>query len=160
MKTLLLFLAFTSTFSFAQTNVIAAKSHASPDIVDENDQDNFGNPVEMRTLESVKYINEACILETYNSIWSENQQEYDTICNHPFLTPGQTDIDRLKAMYPSNTKFIGFEELEKNQKTEKREVKKDKRRQKKSSLNVLLFLLGGGLLMSYLFLPNLRSARS
>lgn len=160
MKTLLLFLAFTSTFSFAQTNVIAAKSHASPDFINQNDPDNFGEYIPPRKIESVRYINNDCIVETYAPFWVEGEKELDTICEHPFLTPGQMDIKRLKAMYPEETEFIGFDELENDQKLKERELKKDERKQKKSSLGILLFFLGGGLIMSYLFLPNLRSARS
>ncbi len=160
MKTLLILLGFISTFSFAQTNVIAAKSHASSTLIDNNDPDNFGEYIPPRKVQSVKYLSNDCIIETYKSFFGPDKYEYDTICSHPFLSPGQTDIKRLKEMYPDKTEFIGFDELEKNEKKSKRELKKENRKQQKSSISLFILLLGGGLLFGYLFLPSFRSSRS
>ena len=162
MKALLILLSFVSYLSFGQTNVIAAKSHAAKPLTDNHDIDNFGEYIPPRKIQSVKYLQNDCIVETYHSFFSleGDEKEYDTICNHPFLGPGQMDIERLKAMYPSETEFVGFDELEQNQKKNKRELKKENRKQRKSSISLFILLLGGGLLFGYLFLPNFRSSRS
>lgn len=159
MKTFILFAALFSGTAFAQTNVIAAKSHASTHTINLNDQDNFGLPIERRVVETVKYLNGTCIVEIYTSNWSEEEKEYDTICDHPFLTPGQTDIKRIKAMYPNKTEFVGFESLEKNQKKELKRIKKENRKKKKSS-SLIIFLIGGTLFLTYLFIPKMNPSKS
>ncbi|NVK65550.1 MAG: hypothetical protein HWE22_13240 [Flavobacteriales bacterium] len=156
MKTLLILLGFISTFSFAQTNVIAAKSHASSEVIDPNDRDNFGNPdvsLPIRFLHSVQYLESDCIVEKSEVVGREGFV-YDTICEHPFLTPGQIDVKRLKAMYPDNTEFIGFEALNKDEGNLFRRMRENRRSSKSSAL--WLLIIGGGLFLTYLFIPRLK----
>ena len=161
MKPFLFLALFISGTAFAQTNIIAAKSHASAQMIDNQDLDNFGNPMEQRTIESVKYLNDDCILETYTSFWTEQGKEYDTICDHPFLLPGQTDINRIKAMYPDGTKFSGFDTFEIEGKKSKRMLRKEKKENRtKESSAILLFIIGGGLFLIYLFIPKMNLSKS
>jgi hypothetical protein len=152
MKTLLIFAILASTSIYAQTNIIAAKSHASNQVIDPNDADNFGNPMPTRSIERVEYLKDDCIVETYRLHFSEQDTEYDTICQHPFLQTGKIDVERIKAMYPEGTKFSGFEKLNEDQGNTTIKSKKNKRSKKSNAL--LLALVGGGLFMLYLFIPN------
>jgi hypothetical protein len=154
MKLILIFTLLISSSIVAQTNVIAAKSHASNCNISQQ-PDNFGEFIPPRTIESVQYLKGDCIVEIYASEWAEQGKEYDTICNHPFLQANQIDVKRLKEMYPKNTEFLGFESLEKEKNALKPEKKKKKNRSEKSSLMVI-FLIGGGLLLTFLFVPKAR----
>lgn len=159
MKIFLFLSLFISGTAFSQTNVIAAKSHASAQVVDNNDLDNFGDPMEQRTIETVKYLNNDCIVEIYTSYWNEQGKEYDTICDHPFLQPGQTDIERIKSMYPSKTEFIGFQAVKRLSKKAQRKLKREDKKREKSS-GLIIFLIGGTLLFVYLFIPKMNPSKS
>lgn len=156
MKTLLLFILFAAGNSFAQTNVIAMKSHSSSMVKDQHETDNFGDPMPLRTIQTVKYLNDDCLVEIYKSLWSVQEQEFDTICGHPFLSSGQTDIERIKEMYPEKTEFIGFDQLEKDAKAEKKGLRKEKRKKNKSSIFFYFLISGGTLFFLYLFVPSKR----
>lgn len=158
MKTLLIFALFASSAIHAQTNVIAAKSHASNQLMDPNDADNFGEPVPVRQIEKVEYLKDDCIVEKYRVEWSNQDTEYDTICDHPFLQKGKIDVDRIKAMYPEGTKFSDFEKLNNDQGNTTVKSKKNKRSKKSNAFWILV--VGGGLFLGYLFLPKRRIATS
>lgn len=152
MKTLLFITIFISGTAFAQTNIISAKSHSSSLTSEFNEPDNFGEYIMPRVIKSVTYLKEDCILETYSSYWNENDLEYDTICDHPFLQPNSFDMERIKRMYPEETKFKGFEEIEKANKKTSKKIKKEK---KENYSGLIFFLIGGGLFMIYLFVPKM-----
>ena len=168
MKTILFTLFVISGFAFGQTNIIAAKSHSSNQIIDKNDTDNFGEPGPMRFIQTVKYLKDDCIVEKYKVEWDDHDTEYDTICDHPFLKENTVDIERIKAMYPIETKFIGFDKVGKNtkkaeqeietpqqvEKKSKRQIRKEKRSKKSSGL--IFFLIGTGLFLIYLFVPKMK----
>ncbi len=156
MKTLLIFAILASTSIYAQTNIIAAKSHASNQLMGPNDADNFGDPVPMRYIEKVEYLKDDCIVETYRLHFSEQDTEYDTICDHPFLQKGKIDVERIKAMYPEGTKFSGFEKLNEVEGNSTIKTKKDKK--SKKSISLWILMAGGGLFLGYLFLPKRRIA--
>lgn len=153
MKALLFFAIFTTTSLYGQTNIIAAKSHASSQVIDHHDTDNFGDPGPMRFIEKVEYLKADCIVEKYRVEWSNHDTEYDTICDHPFLKEGQIDVDRIKAMYPDGTKFIGFEKLNQDQGNATIKVKKDKHSKKSSAFWILI--ISGGFFLLYLFIPKM-----
>lgn len=158
MKTLLIFAILTTSSIYAQTNIIAAKSHASSDVIDPLDTDNFGDPAPMRFIQQVEYLSGACIIETYNVQWGNSETEIDTVCDHPFLQENATDVERIKAMYPEGTNFVGFEKLNTDQGNGTLKVRKDKRSKKSNAWWILL--AGGGLFMGYLFIPKQRIATS
>lgn len=175
MKTFLFLAVFISGTTLAQTNVIAAKSHASSKVIDKNDTDNFGEPGPMRFIQTVTYLKDDCIVEKYRVEWDNHDTEYDTVCDHPFLQENAIDIDRIKAMYPPKTKFIDFNKVGKKdqnikQDTErigqegeniqksKRELRKERRSKKSGGL--LIFFIGGGLFFIYLFVPKMRANNS
>jgi len=154
MKTLLFFTLLIASSSFAQTNIIAAKSHASSSVVDQNDQDNFGNPevvLPLQYLHSVEYIEPDCIVEK-SKIITEEEFIYDTICDHPFLRQGSVDIERLKAMYKEGTEFINFEALNKDEGNFIRRMREKRHSSKSSALWILI--IAGGSFLAYLFIPR------
>ena len=158
MKTLLFLAVFISGPAFAQTNVIAAKSHATKSSINLFETDNFGEYIMPRQIQTVTYLKEDCIVETYASYWNSNDLEYDTICDHPFLQPNSLDLERMKAMYPVETKFEGFNEIEKANKKAKKRLKKEKNPEKSNGL--IIFLFGGSLFSIYLFIPKMRPINS
>jgi hypothetical protein len=161
MKTLLFLFVFISGAALSQTNIIAAKSHSSSKIIDKNDLDNFGNPesfVCRRVVKKVIYLQDGCIVESYQMIDPTLENPMDTICNHPFLQTGQVDIKLLKAMYPDNTEFIGFEKIKTLKKKDLGKLKKEKKQEKSSGL--IIFLIGGTLFLIYLFIPKLKITTS
>lgn len=154
MKTLLFLFVIISGTAFAQTNVIAAKSHSSDKVIDKNDHDNFGGPnicLPVRNVQSVEYLKLDCIVETSTMITVEGLI-YDTICDHPFLQEGSIHVDRIKAMYPENTKFINFEVLNNDEGRLKHKVRSEKHSSKSSAF--WLIIIGGGLFFAYLFIPK------
>ncbi|MDG1332166.1 MAG: hypothetical protein P8P74_07540 [Crocinitomicaceae bacterium] len=103
MKSLLFLFAFISGISFAQTNIIAAKSHSGDPSQSLQEKDNFDLPNETRIVKSVKYLKDDCIVEKCEVTMWETQIVHDTICDHPFLQKGQIDVNRIKSMYPEGT---------------------------------------------------------
>lgn len=160
MKALLFFTVFISGISFAQTNVIAAKSHSNFDFSFTNEPDNFGEYILPREIKEVAYVKDDCIVEKYTSQWNENDVEYDTICNHPFLQQGSFDIDRIKAMYPEETKFKNFDKAEKayNKSLKKQHKAQQQNQQNSTGLIFFLLIIGGFLL--YLFIPRSNRAKA
>lgn len=155
MKALLFLTLFITGTAFAQTNVIAAKSHASSTAIDKNDTDNFGEIAPVRYILEVIYWKGDCIVEKYEVRWDNHGTEYDTICQHPFLQNGTVDLERIKAMYPEGTVFKDFDKVgDKSTKT-KKELRKEKKGKRSEQSNALLFfLVGGGLFLTFLFTPK------
>lgn len=161
MKTLLFLLTMISGATFAQTNVIAAKSHASTKAIDKNDTDNFGEPGPMRFIKEVTYYKNDCIIEKYDVKWDNHDTEYDTVCDHPFLQEGAIDIDRIKAMYPEGTVFNRFDKVGENTKQTKQELREMRKKKRSEKSNILLFfIIGGVMFLMYLFVPKLNLKRS
>lgn len=154
MKTLLLIALLISGSTFAQTTIIAAKSHGASHKVDKNEVDNFGIPTVRRTVVEVEYLGNDCLIEISEVTQFTIEYEQDTICNHPFLLSGQIDVKRIKEMYGSEVKFSGFGSLEKKQKKENKRIEKVERKNKKSSI-LIIFFVGGTLLLTYLFVPKM-----
>ncbi len=166
MKALLIFSVLSSFSVLGQTNIIAAKSHSANKMSDIRDTDNFGLPDESRLVTQVQYLKDDCLVETAEVTLFETRIVTDTICDHPFLNEKSIDIERIKAMYPQGTKFIGFDELEKSDRKIQKQVKKD---QKERKSNVLIWLMVGGILFAgltallaapVLFMPRKIMARS
>jgi hypothetical protein len=158
-KTGLLFIFLSASIAHAQTNVIAAKSHASEVTNAPQEPDNFGLPyTDRRVIKSVEYLKDDCIIETYevsrdrNRVIEDLGIEVDTFCDHPFLKAGRYDVARIKAMYRKGTEFIGFEQLDRAQKKKIRKMNRQK--DSKNSHLVLFFTLGAGLFVLYLFTPK------
>ncbi len=150
---------FISGAAFSQTNVIAAKSHSSNQVIDKNDTDNFGEPGPMRFIQTVTYLKDDCIVEKYNVEWDDHDTEYDTICDHPFLKENTINIERIKAMYPIETKFIDFDKVgqginEQDGEKSRRQLRRERRSEKSGGL--LFFLISAGLFFIYLFLPKMK----
>ena len=160
MKALLLLTVLISGISFAQTNIIAAKSHASSELYNTRDTDNFGLPDETRVVKSVKYLKEDCLIEIVEVTLFDTRIVNDTICDHEYLKKNRIDIDGIKALYPEGTEFIGFDKLISNPKAEKKRLRKEKRRNKKSSLALILFIGGETLFFAYSFIPKTRHTTS
>ena len=156
MKAALLIGIFISGISYAQTNVIAAKSHANFDLSEMADPDNFGEPLPYRTIVEVKYLKDDCIVEKYDVEWGAKLIEYDTLCQHPFLQSSSFDLTRLKSMYPEETKFKGFDKL---QKSHEKQLKKLKKTQQNSS-GLIIFLMGVGAFLLFLFTPQIAKSRA
>lgn len=152
MKKLLFSTLLFSGFSFAQTNIIAAKSHASKQVIDKNNTDNFGLPNETRIVKRVEYLKDDCLIETAEVTMFERNIEVDTICDHPFLKEGSIDVDRIKAMYPEGTKFAGFDRIQKDQNKSKKQLRKEKHSKKSSG--IFLLMISAGLFLVYLFVPK------
>ncbi len=154
MKTLIFSTLLFSGFSFSQTNIIAAKSHASNQAFDKNDTDNFGLPNETRIVQRVEYLKDDCLIETAEVTMFETKIQVDTICDHPFLKNGSLDVDRIKAMYPEGTKFAGFDRIEKEQNKSKKQLRKEKDSKKLEAF--WLLMIGGGVFLTYLFIPKFK----
>jgi hypothetical protein len=160
MKALLIFAVLSCFSVLGQTNIIAAKSHASNEVIVPRDMDNFGDPAPMRYIQNVEYMGGSCIIETYIYEWADSAIEIDTICDHPFLQEGQVDAERIKAMYPEGTKFIGFEKLNSDQgnatpaQPAAQLIKAKKVKRSKKSSAWWMLIAGGGLFMIYLFMPK------
>ena len=86
----------------AQTKAIAHKSHSGSDqsFDAEAYADNFG--VIAPRIKKIKYLKDNCIVEFPE--WGGS----DTVCDHPYFT-GQYTLDEIKAFYPKEVQFIGFE---------------------------------------------------
>ena len=164
MKTLLLFTLLISGTVLAQTNVIAVKSHSSDISISNNEPDNFGGSMEVFEVYKVEYLGNECLVEMSKGGLNGWEAKSDTICNHPFLKQGKTDVKRIKKMYDEKVEFVGFDELEMDQGSinpeESNEVEtvtrtKKKRNRKEKSSVLIFFLIGGGLFFTYLFAPKL-----
>ena len=93
---------FSAPLVTAQTKLIAHKSHSgrAESFTAANYSDNFG--IKTPSIKAIKLIKNNCIVEIpYNG-------PNDTVCDHPNFT-GQYTLDEIKAFYPKNTEFIGFE---------------------------------------------------
>jgi len=108
MKTISAFLILLSSFSFAQTGLIAHKSHSG------NAESyafaafgNFGNPPPiLRLVEKINDTTIVMILDDMGAIY------YDTVQNHPLFSNPNLTIDSLKKTYyyGNNVEFKNFEE--------------------------------------------------
>lgn len=105
MKTITLIFSLTlGLFSFAQTNVIANKSH-SGDLAELNlEKDNFGIPGP--TIDSLLYLSDSCLI-IVSTEWGGGYTYHDTTCNS-YYSQYINDPKELKQMFGSNVKLIGF----------------------------------------------------
>ena len=145
-----------SGFALAQTNIIAAKSHAASPSNNSTDKDNFGLPYkETRLIQSVEYIKDDCLAITYKILHDslEMPVEVITYCDHPVFQDGNYNVNRIKVMFPKGTIFIGFDQLDKKQKKMIRKLRRE--RQSKNSNLLVLFVFTCGLFLTYLFVPKL-----
>lgn len=100
MKTLLTFIvSCMSCMLLAQTNIIAAKSCSMKNIQGESVPDNFGLPGDWDAIDTVKYIEEGCIVEVgrYGRIDTLRHADYTQEPHHSFFN-----------RYEPTTVFIGF----------------------------------------------------
>lgn len=100
MKTLLIFIMSTmSSMLVAQTNIIAAKSCSIKTTPGESVPDNFGLPGDWDAIDTVKYIEEGCIVEVgrYGRIDTLRHADYTQEPHPSFFN-----------QYESTTVFIGF----------------------------------------------------
>ncbi|MFK7784441.1 MAG: hypothetical protein AB8B56_04950 [Crocinitomicaceae bacterium] len=160
MKSVLLIGIFISGISYAQTNIIAAKSHANFDLSEMTDPDNFGDPLPYRTISEVKYLKDDCIVEKYVVEWGDQLIEYDTVCQHPFLQSSSFDLERLKAMYPEETKFKGFDKIQKSNEKRQKKLKKERQQNEQNSSGLIFFLIGIGGFFAFLFIPQIAKSRA
>lgn len=160
MKTILLIGILISGISYAQTNIIAAKSHANFDLTAISDSDNFGEPMPYRTIVEVKYLKDDCIVEKYDVEWGAQLIEYDTLCQHPFLQSSSFDLERLKNMYPEQTKFKGFDKVEKAHAKRLKKRNKSIQKSEQNSSGLIFFLIGIGGFLALLFVPKLSKTRA
>jgi len=160
MKALLFFALFISVAGFAQTNIIAAKSHGNFDLSEMSDPDNFGDPLPYRTITEVKHLKDDCIVEKYDVEWGAQLIEYDTVCQHPFLQNSSFDLERLKAMYPEETQFKGFDKIEKSHEQQQKKFKKARQQNEQNSSGLIFFLMGIGGFFVFLFFPQTAKSRA
>ena len=140
--------------SYAQTNIIAAKSHANTDLTEIKDLDNFGELILPNKMESVTFVSPDCIVERYTTGWNQEILEIDTICQHPFLQESSFHIDRIKAMYPEGTVFKDFDKAEKAHKKAQKKKRKTRKKKESKSSGAILFFIGLGGFMLFLFAPK------
>lgn len=166
MKTLLLTAAvFCFQLCFAQTEVIAMRSHAgSPDKL-HLEADNFGGPeitpTTFRLVDSIIYYEGDCIIQVYSEQVinfstsdtickpREFNQRKDTICNMGFFHSPQMSSDFLQRLYGESVKIIGFEQFD-----HPVEIEKEREENKEFLLPILFLLLLGPL---FYVLRNIRS---
>jgi len=105
MKTqLILLLLLFSQFTFAQTELIAYKSHSgNMEHYKLTGFDNLGEPPIY--VDSILKLNDSTIVEYFS--WGYAN---DTVVNHPICKLPQSSLDSLKGDYYNyNTRFINFE---------------------------------------------------
>ncbi|MGV3631604.1 MAG: hypothetical protein ACO1O6_10365 [Bacteroidota bacterium] len=170
MKYLLFLLAFTSgSLGFSQTKQIAHKSHsgATNEFFSSDYTDNFGEPPEI--IDSIIILKNKCIVEVFTFKFYGR----DTFCDHPYFSQGYTE-QQIRALYPAETKFVGFENYKPRKKHTKRSKKSSSHYRKhyygdykyyehgkkpkstKSSFHFLTILLALGAGTAYIFQPKKR----
>lgn len=90
----------------AQTNIIQTRSHSGDIAESLVEPDNYGMPMIEIEIDSVILLNSNCLIEvkTYDGM----HRQRDTICDHPYLKGTEKDLNDIKKLYPSSTKFEGF----------------------------------------------------
>ncbi len=124
-----LFLFFSAIVN-AQTAKIAFKSHGGDmnDFFTTLDMDNdFGLPA--KTIQKIIKTSDTTVVEVAEIM---GKTVTDTVLNHPYCNNPDVSLDSLKRIYPSKTKFVGFENAKKKKKEEK--AKKRAERKKKKQL--------------------------
>ncbi|MFT5858054.1 MAG: hypothetical protein ACI865_000138 [Flavobacteriaceae bacterium] len=134
----LITLLLASLNASSQTDIIAARSHASS-INQLTENDNFGIP--SRSIDSIIYIGNGCIVE--DADWYGR----DTICDHPLFVENEFDEEKLKELYPDHVVFKGFSKSEK------------KKADSQNSVSWFIALLGLSYLF-YLVFPRLLSKKN
>ncbi len=137
----------------AQTNIIANKSHSGDLSNLEQEPDDFGIPDNYfkRNVDSVILYKKTCFIEVRRQINNVNSgvtYRRDTICSTYDFPTSKSELNSFKNRYPKNTKFIGFEKIEK-----KKVDKKNNSRKSSTPLFVGFVILLAAL---YSFLPLLR----
>jgi hypothetical protein len=110
----MIFSVILSAGLYAQTDVIANRSHAGDltDILSEND--NFGLPDNMpiMVVDTVIYDGNNCLIEirSYDKSnpYGADIRQIDTICNNQYFIERGFNLREIKKIYPSSTVFIGF----------------------------------------------------
>ena len=107
----LLFLLGCSTV-FSQTEIIAHKSHSGKmgtfSIFAPNDGSRFGLPPMF--MDSIKRISDSTVVEFAR----QGGFFIDTVTHHQYCSDPNISLDSLRKLYPSDTRFIGFEEAKKD----------------------------------------------
>lgn len=114
----------------AQTAKIAFKSHGGNmnDFFTTLDMDSdFGLPPKI--IKKIIKTSDTTVVEIGEQM---GKKLIDTVVNHPYCHNPNIDLDSLKKMYPASTKFEGFKETPKKNKTKQIRQKK----QAKKSTNV------------------------
>lgn len=169
MKTLFLTtIALFFQFCFAQTDVIAMRSHSgSPDKL-HLEADNFGNPpveFEMfQMVDTIIYLKDDCVIQVYQEqilkvSASDKKCEpatfrhrRDTICNVSYFHVSHINKDLIQQFYGESVTLIGFDKFDHSMEVEQ---KKDEKEENKEYLLPILFLLLLGPL--FYLLRNIRS---
>jgi hypothetical protein len=131
MRYLCLIFALMSSFSgFAQTKLIAYKSHAGDldfFIPEAQPEDDFGLPPQR--IIKIEKLNDSTIVETTD--FHLGQVITDTVINHPYFANPETTIEEIKARYyRSDIIFEGFESKKVDKRKAKRLKKKNKNEEK------------------------------
>ena len=102
---LLIITSFLSIGLFAQTKIIAHKSHSGkPNTFNiNNSSDNFGLPSSY--IDTIFKISDTCVLEVG---WNGYERKRNIVCHHPCCNNPKISLDSLKKIYP-NIILIGFE---------------------------------------------------
>ncbi|MFT5777170.1 MAG: hypothetical protein ACI837_000101 [Crocinitomicaceae bacterium] len=136
-------LSICSFLTVAQTDVISLRSHAGEWFKIKSEQDNFGNPPNILSIDSVVYLGNECIIELRSCSQGSNESYYDTICEHPSFNSREFDMMRFKTEYPWNATYVGFGKLN----WEGKRIKKDQ------SDAIVLAIVLSFLFLGYLFTP-------
>lgn len=142
-KVILGLLLILSGSTYAQTDVIALKSHHGNAQSLSQEQDNFGIPEP--TLDSIIYIGNNKVVHAYTHFGGH--VEFDTSARHHLFMEHDFDLSEIRQSYGENVKFIGFEK----RKHEKRLLRKRTNNKKGMIWPILIVSLA-----TILFIPNRR----
>lgn len=128
---------------YAQTDIIALKSHHGNAHAIEREQDNFGLP--SPTLDSIIYVGNNKIV--YARTHFGGEVTFDTVTRPPLFMEHDFDLSEIRQSYGENVKFLGFEK----RKHEKRLLRKKSNNKKGMIWPILIVSLA-----TILFIPNKR----
>jgi len=169
-KLILVFLM--QTMIFAQTKLIAHKSHSgsnanfnlalNEDLFDINES-NFGNPIPRYSLDSIRKVQDSVLVE-YSSKKNSKNIKIDSVKKHPFCNGliSKDSVDKIFKSQGRKVKIIGFKSQKEINRKQKRTLKIKPKKDKDKPVKVIkessvkqdfnfytLFGLFGGIILVY-----------
>ncbi|GAB5424442.1 MAG: hypothetical protein Crog4KO_15890 [Crocinitomicaceae bacterium] len=153
MKTLLVAAFFIAANTlFAQTSVIAVKSHHGNDAEISQSVDKFGELAPVPVIDRLVKINDKCVVQIgEDNGWGMPFR--DTVCDHWYYRDVNFDADKIREYHGGKIKMVGFDDDSGSVQTKKSPFF-NKRSSKQSSKWLALFLVLAGL-GAYLISPKI-----